>query len=987
MPPPHARSQSQVNLESRFGAPRVRNLPKERTAKLQIGVLVFSYLSQFIPPVFTWAKNYQLRWFLKDLIAGLSTGVYGIPQTMALGVLAGLTPVYGLYSCLAPSIVYILLGPSRSMSVGPVSVISLMVGNAVISSPHPALLATTLSFFMGVAFLVLGFLRVGFLATLISRPVVVGFTAAAAVLVNTTQVKHFLGLKVKSNNNLVQWFQWVPSAIKKGPVNGWAAIMGLTCLFFLVSLRFHPRLRSVPGPVIVSVICILITWGFQLQKSAGLAIVGAIPSGLPEAALPWIPAKEMAAMVPNLIVISAISLVELVSISKTFAVKAGTIISTNSELVAVGAAAFIGSFFRTYPISASFSRTALNDSAGAKSQLSAVVATLIVIFVLLFASAAIFYLPMATLAAIVVAATLNLFDIEETIFIYKTHKRDFFVLCVAFFLTLILGPEYGVLVAICFNIFFILFDQYRLKTRELGQLPHRVTDALFDVVHPDIRAEEEEEIANIQDRDDIEESLIGIGSARSKHAASEGASQKKTRSDALFVLREHFPEAFTHPHLYIIRPADSLTYVNVDSWVMHVVSDALERLTPQWDVESSTEFRDVEKAYLVQREQELAYKSLDHGGVLPQIEEAPGKARTGSFKVGGARHASKKSRDGEYSDRKRQKSKNRRRPITGSEDRESEEEKESEVSDVSSSDGELKDDGTIDMRRNRSSHSVIMSAAAESAATHENSVEMATKSESAPGTNRSISGRPRKTSLLGAKGTAEYQELPSGDSGDASPTEILSDENSVVADSSSPYVPTIIDQTGGVREAAPDEVDPSVEKAVEDESKSKAIMAYAERTRRLEGFVIVDMIHMNTMDSIVVGRLKDLHLTLAKNYISLAIARPRSEVLHYLIPGGFVKLIGQDFVVDSVSTCVIRCNAVLRAAKRFQALNILKKRYDPELHSSSEEEEDDDYLAKSTRTERDEKNQQKRRERAGSTLASSEDEDVSHQRITGEENV
>jgi SulP family sulfate permease len=359
---------------SQFGQPRVKNLSRSvNKPEWSIFVLILSYLKQMIPPVFTWAPKYQLGWFWKDFVAGLSTGVYGIPQTMALGVLAGLTAVDGLYTSLAPAIVYVLLGPSRSMSVGPVSVISLLVGNAIASSASPALVATSINFFMGVIFLGLGFLRVGFLSTLISRPVVVGFTSAAAVLVDTTQVKHVLGLKAATNANLIDFFQIIVPAIKKGPINGWATLIALSCLFFLISLRFHPRLKPVPGPVVVTVLWILLTWGFQLNKTAGLTVVGNIPSGLPVPQLPFAPAKELRTIVGSLIVISAISLVEIVSISKTFAVKAGTIINTNTELIAIGSAALIGSFFRAFPISASFSRTALNDSAGARSQFSSVV--------------------------------------------------------------------------------------------------------------------------------------------------------------------------------------------------------------------------------------------------------------------------------------------------------------------------------------------------------------------------------------------------------------------------------------------------------------------------------------------------------------------------------------------------------------------------------------------------------------------------------------
>lgn len=933
MPPLDSASGSHLNLESRFGAPRVKNLPRNHTRKFDFVAWFLHYLHFFIPPVFNWAPKYQLRWFLNDLISGISSGVYCIPQSMALGTLAGLSPTYGLYASLAPPIVYILLGPSRSLAIGPASVISLLVGSATANSAHPALLATTMSFFMGVGFLVLGILRLGFLASIISRPIVVGFTAAAAILVNTTQIKDMLGISVKSNNNLIEWFQRVPSAIHNGPVNGWAAVMSVSCLFFLIALRFHPRLRLVPGPLVVSVFCILITWGFQLQRSAGLSIVGAIETGLPEPASPFLPASEMSSMASDLVVIAAVSLVELVSISRTFAVKAGTIVSTNSELFAVGAASFIGSFFRAMPVSASFSRTALNESTGAKSQLGAVISTLLVIFVLCFANDAIYYLPKATLAAIVIGATLNLFEIAEMKFIYRTSKRDFFILCLAFFVTVIAGAQYGVLVSVCFNLFFMLFDQFRLKTGEVGQLPHYVTDTLFDVIHPDLIAEEG-----------------AVNAAALENSVEEGdlepLSPKTTppnRSDALFVLRKHFPQSFVHPHLYIVRPADSLTYVNIDSWVVHTVSDATARLTPQWNVEDSDEFYEVQEVYLAHRAEELASKDLEKG-VARAPKDAPPK--NALHEVG--RSIARRARQGSKAPAVR-----------------------------------------TDRDREDPSRKSL-----------ENSIEMSLVEATVP-KNRPASANAKrgKKDATDSPSTAPQSpsDDPSFDSGPSMPRNrsltYMEDSASMprnrsnnAMDDYSASMPrnrslSIIDEYGEVREAAEQEVDPTTETQVEEESKSKSVLEFAERTHRLEGFVIVDMIHVSSMDSVVVGRLKDLHKTLAANYLSLALARPRPEVLRYLILGGFVQLIGQDFVVGSVASCVIRCTAVLRAAKRFQALNILKMHHEPENLYSNEEEDSSDYLARSTRAERDERNRRARTDSMTASYVTGEES------IVGDENV
>jgi hypothetical protein len=622
------------------------------------------------------------------------------------------------------------------------------------------------------------------------------------------------------------------------------------------------------------VLWILLTWGFKLNKIAGIAIVGNIPSGLPVPQLPFAPAKELSTLVGSLIVISAISLVEIVSISKTFAVKAGTIINTNTELIAVGAAAVIGSFFRAFPISASFSRTALNDSAGAKSQFSSVVSALIVVFVLVFAKAAVFYLPMTVLASIVIAATLNLFDTEEMIFIWRTSKRDFFVLFIAFTLTLLLGPEYGVLIAVCLNIFFMLFDQYRMKTRELGQMPFELSDALFDVIHPDIEADEAEEAEELQEM-------------------KPGTRVQRPKSDAIFVIKDYFPEAFTHPHLLIIRPTDSLTYINVDNWVMHVVSDALERLPQQWNVEGSTEVSDLR---LQKKEWELARR------LKPSVPHKRAGSDANESSNGASRGSAVRASSGSAHSSTPPNSKKLRKKRNSSQ---SASEKWSPSQPLANAHGSSSDD---DSEPNAL----------------ENGAQEGLESEDSIGMEKM---RPVQN--------AKEELSKDGDEEETSESSYSSIEESFTASythSGKPHKlqPISIIQNGKVRFAEKGELNEGDEEKIEEESNRKEIKALAEKTRNLQGFVIIDMIHMNSMDSIVVGRLRDLYKTLAFNNISLAIARPRPVTLKYLIRGKFVSLIGQDFVVDSINTCVIRCNAVLRAALRFQALKLLEMEEDEE---------------------------------------------------------
>jgi hypothetical protein len=508
------------------------------------------------------------------------------------------------------------------------------------------------------------------------------------------------------------------------------------------------------------------------------------------------------------------------------------------------------------------------------------VSVLIVIFVLVFAKAAIFYLPMATLASIVIAATLSLFDIQETIFIWRTKKRDFFVLFTAFILTILFGPAYGVLVAVCLNIFLLLLDQYRMKTREVGQMPHLISPTLFDVLHPDIIAEEEVEEERLREK-------------------WEGKRISK-KLDGPFVIKAHFPEAFTHPHLLIIRPTDSLTYVNIDNWVMHVVREALERLPPQWDLEHSEEMKEAIAL------QQSINKNNEGNGIENGDDFGHGDENLTFL-----------------------------HPKNVSEQVASH-----ESSSLSSSSSTFDQDSSSPPPPRRIPNGIQKSISTSSSSLH---------SSAAPSPSKKI------------------EQIHIGQGFDALNGLKRKHVKEEKKKTKKKRPPLSIVSNGQVRIAEEGELHEGEEDKVEIESHRKEIKDYAAKTMKLIGFVIIDMIHMSSMDSIVVGRMRDLCKTLEVNHIALAIARPRANALKYLIPGKFVSLIGQDFVVDSVSTCVTRCNAVLRAAKRFQAKRFLEEEEKNELEeaSNTENDKDDQSQHQQEDDEEDENRHEKGKEGSG----------------------
>jgi hypothetical protein len=509
---------------------------------------------------------------------------------------------------------------------------------------------------------------------------------------------------------------------------------------------------------------------------------------------------------------------------------------------------------------------------------------------------------MATLASIVIGATLNLFDTEEMIFIWRTSKRDFFVLFIAFILTLLLGPEYGVLIAVCLNIFFMLLDQYRMKTRELGQMPFELSGALFDVIHPDIRANEEEEAEELQEMNP--------------------GTRVTPKSDAIFVIKDYFPEAFTHPHLLIIRPTDTLTYINVDNWVMHVVSNALERLPAQWNVENSSEVAD-----LLQKKKEW---ELTRRLLLSSINGGTNRKRAGSDTNGYSSGAGSSGDGNDHTTLSKRQDKKKgqfQAPPSGK-----------------IRDGLEYENG--ENGKNGLDHQMRLSSTSSSSDNDDDydgddKGDKFDDDDDDDDDDDAIQGARNEKRLVNTSKDEEAVNPSSSTGNDGN-----DDENSSIEESfTAPYSMTgqphklqqiSIVQNGKVRFAEKGELNEGDEEKVEEESNRKEIKAIAERTQKLQGFVIIDMIHMNSMDSIVVGRLRDLYKTLAVNNISLAIARPRPITLKYLIRGKFVSLIGQDFVVDSINTCVIRCNAVLRAAMRFQALKLIEAEEDEDRRLAEE---------------------------------------------------
>ena len=333
----------------------------------------------------TWLSDYKSDYFKSDLAAGITVAVLLIPQGMAYALIAGLPPLYGLYAALVPQIVYAFLGTSRQLAVGPVAMDSLLVaaGLGALSIVNPSQyiqMAILLALLMGALQLILGFLRMGFIVSFLSKPVIKGFTAAAAIIIGLSQLKHLLGISITQSNKIQEF---IASVLQdQTTVHLPTLVLGMGSILLLIGLKkWTPK---VPSGILAVALGILGVYFGKLDQM-GVAVVGEIPSGLPSFTLPRTDWETIRTLFPIALTIALVAYMEAVSVAKAIQEKHKNYeINPNQELIALGASNVIGSLFQSYPTTGGFSRTAVNDQAGAKTGVSALVSALIVAIILSF---------------------------------------------------------------------------------------------------------------------------------------------------------------------------------------------------------------------------------------------------------------------------------------------------------------------------------------------------------------------------------------------------------------------------------------------------------------------------------------------------------------------------------------------------------------------------------------------------------------------------
>lgn len=422
-------------------------------------------------PILSWLKTYSPSFLKGDIAAGITVGIMLIPQGMAYAMIAGLPPVYGLYAALFPQIVYAIMGTSRQLAVGPVAMDSLLVAAglgalSLTTNAEYIALASFLALFMGTIQLLLGGLKLGFLVNFLSKPVISGFTSAAAIIIALSQLNHLLGIDIPRSNKLHELFFYL---IELGPQTHLLSVLisGLGISFLLIAKKHFPKL---PGALLL----VFLTTFIAAQnnwESLGVTLVKEVPEGLPSFVWPKAGLSQVYELFPLVLTLALIAFMEAISVAKAVEEKEKTnYLNPNQELIALGSANIVGGLFQAFPTTGGFSRTAVNHDAGAKTGVAALFSAAVVGLTLLFFTSFFYHLPTAVLGAIILVAVGKLIDLSYPKKLWKNNRAEFYVLLFAFSITLFVGIKEGILLGVFAALLYMVYQNTRPHIAVLGRI-------------------------------------------------------------------------------------------------------------------------------------------------------------------------------------------------------------------------------------------------------------------------------------------------------------------------------------------------------------------------------------------------------------------------------------------------------------------------------------------------------------------------------------
>ncbi|CAH0406668.1 unnamed protein product [Chilo suppressalis] len=432
-------------------------------------------------PILEWLPKYNLVFFLQDIIAGVTVALTAIPQGIAYAVIAGLPPEYGLYGSLADGFVYLIFGSSKDITVGPTAVLSSLVAKYTGYSKDFAVLSAFLS---GIVILLMGIFHLGFLVNFISTPVINGFTTAAALQIAAAQLKAFFGLQGSSGLFFAESITNFVNNIKTAKL--WDPILAILTVIMLCLLKrlgkgcsrtdgCSKQLRwfiSMGRNAVVVIFGMFVAYILKITtNSEPLKLIRDIGSGLPTVGPPPFSSTSgnttysftdmLEVFGPKSLVLPLVAILESVAIAKAFAV--GGRVDATQEMIAVGLCNIVGSFFKSMPVTGSFTRTALNNASGVQTPAGSIWKSLIIVAALSFLTSTFYYIPNASLAGLIITAMYNMVDYEIFGRFWRNSKLELMVMLVTMSVSLFLGLEYGVVAGVAFECVILLYGASKPK--------------------------------------------------------------------------------------------------------------------------------------------------------------------------------------------------------------------------------------------------------------------------------------------------------------------------------------------------------------------------------------------------------------------------------------------------------------------------------------------------------------------------------------------
>lgn len=440
-----------------------------------------------VSPLLARLPSYRRETLIGDLVGALIVTIMLVPQAMAYAMLAGLPPQVGLYASILPLFLYSLFGSSSALAVGPVAMVSLLVVSgvgelALPGSPEFISLCLTLALMVGVLQILMSVFRFGFLVNFISHPVLIGFTSAAAIVIGFSQLKHLFGIEVARSEYPIEMI--LATLLGVGQTNGWVLAVGVfACAVLMFFDHKSAQLMknwgvsngladsiSRFGPLVAVLLTSLTVGLFRWNESHAVGVVGAVPAGLPGIAWPSLTISAITSLLPLALIIALVGYLESYSVAKALASRDREKIDANRELFALGMADVGAALTGGYPVTGGFSRSAVSQAAGVRTQLGSAFTAIFVAISVLLLSPFFFYIPKSTLAMIILVSVASLIDLKTPIQLWRYSRSDAIALLVTFAAVILVGIENGIFIGIASTAIALMWRTSRPHIAEVGRV-------------------------------------------------------------------------------------------------------------------------------------------------------------------------------------------------------------------------------------------------------------------------------------------------------------------------------------------------------------------------------------------------------------------------------------------------------------------------------------------------------------------------------------